>query len=66
MALSRRVRVYDEQLELVEKMEDEGKIICIRPSKPVEVDRMEKNTAKLEALYQDGLAQGEAFCKKYL
>lgn len=66
VALSRRVRVYDEQLELVEKMEDEGKIVCIRPSKPVEVDRMEKNTAKLEALYQDGLAQGEAFCKKYL
>ena len=36
-ALSRRCAVYNEQLELVEQMEDEGKIIVIRPQKPVMV-----------------------------
>ena len=32
----------------------EGKFIVIRPIKPVEVGRMEKDTAKLTALYQEG------------
>lgn len=66
VALSRRVRAYNAQLDLLDKMEEEGKVLCIRPSKPVEVDRMEKNVAKLESLYQEGFNQGEAFCKAYL
>ena len=37
-----------------EKMEEEGKITVIRPIRPVEVGRMEKDTAKLTALYQEG------------
>ena len=37
-----------------EKMEDEGKITVIRPIRPVEVGRMEKDTAKLRALYEEG------------
>ncbi|MFR9165811.1 MAG: patatin family protein [Dysgonomonas sp.] len=53
-ALSNRNRVYNEQLDLVDKLEEEGKIIVIRPLKPVEVDRIEKDTKKLEALYEEG------------
>ena len=46
--------VYNRQLDLVEHLEDEGRITVIRPQKPVEVDRIERNTAKLLALYEEG------------
>lgn len=65
VALSRRLHAYNEQLELVERLEEEGKVICIRPERPLEVDRMEKDTAKLQRLYEEGLALGERFCKEY-
>lgn len=54
VVLSRRCACYNEQLELVERLEQEGKLIVIRPEKPVVVDRIEKNIKKLEDLYQEG------------
>ena len=62
VALSHRVKVYNDQLDLVERMEDEGRIAVIRPMKPLEVDRMEKNVQKLEDLYEEGFQLGEQFC----
>ena len=59
-ALSRRCTVYNEQLEMVERMEDEGKIIVIRPLKPVVVDRIEKNVRKLTEFYEEGYACAQA------
>lgn len=53
-ALHRRNTEYNRTMELIEKLEDEGKILVIRPIKPIEVGRMEKNTDKLRALYQEG------------
>ena len=53
-ALRNRNAVYNKTLDLIEKLEDEGKITVIRPSRPIEVSRMEKDTAKLAALYQEG------------
>lgn len=53
-ALSQRNAVYNRTMELVEKLEEEGRIIVIRPVKPVQVGRMEKDTAKLAALYDEG------------
>ena len=41
-------------MDLIEGLEAEGKITVIRPINPVEVGRMEKDTAKLRALYQEG------------
>lgn len=41
-------------IEAIERLEDEGRILVIRPIRPVEVSRMEKDTAKLTALYQEG------------
>ena len=46
--------VYNEQLEMVERMEDEGKIVVIRPLKPVAVDRIEKDVQKLTEFYKEG------------
>ncbi len=65
VVLSRRLAVYNAQLELVERLEKEGKIVCIRPERPMEVGRMEKDTAKLERLYEEGYRLGEEFCRKY-
>ena len=62
VALSHRVEVYNRQLELVERMEDWGEIICIRPERPMEVDRICRDVDKLEALYEEGFRLGEAFC----
>ena len=65
VVLSRRLATYNAQLEYVERMEDEGRVICIRPERPMEVDRIEKDIAKLERLYEEGFALGERFCEKY-
>lgn len=66
VALSHRHKSYNEQIQLVDDLEAAGKIICIRPMRPLEVGRMEKDTEKLERLYEEGFALGEAFCKEYL
>lgn len=65
VVLSRRLAAYNAQLEYVERMEDEGRVICIRPERPMEVDRIEKDIAKLERLYEEGFTLGERFCEKY-
>lgn len=46
---------------MVEDLEREGKITVIRPQKPMEVQRMEKDIAKLERLYEEGFKLGEEF-----
>ena len=53
-AIRNRNNIYNEQISMVEAMEERGEIIVIRPQKPVEVDRMERNTKKLLALYEEG------------
>ena len=63
VALSRRVAAYNEQLELVERLEELGKVVCIRPQRPMEVGRMEKDIGRLERLYQEGFMLGDAFCE---
>ena len=53
-ALSERNAVYNQTMDLIESLEAEGRILVIRPERPVEVGRMEKDTDKLTALYQEG------------
>ncbi len=62
VALSHRVEEYNKQLELIERMEDWGEVICIRPERPMEVDRLCRDVEKLERLYEEGFALGEKFC----
>ena len=52
--LSKRCRSYNEQLDLVEQLEDKGRIVVIRPEKPMEVDRIETDIKKLTDLYEEG------------
>lgn len=63
--LRKRLAMYNAQIELIEQLEEEGKVICIRPEKPLEVGRMEKNIEKLTRLYEEGYQQGIKFCQKY-
>ena len=53
-ALSVRNLRYNQTMDLIERLESEGRITVIRPLNPVEVGRIEKDTAKLTALYQEG------------
>lgn len=66
VVLSHRCRVYNEQLAMVERMEDEGSIIVIRPEHPVVVNRIEKDVKKLSALYDEGYACAEKVMGPYL
>ncbi len=59
VALRNRNKLYNEQLDLVERLEDEGKILVIRPEKPIVVDRMETSVRKLTDLYNEGYACAE-------
>ena len=63
VALSRRIAEYNHQLDMVEEMEDKGLVDVIRPLRPMDVDRIEKDEKKLEALYEEGFQLGEEFCK---
>lgn len=63
-ALHQRNAVYNKTMDLIERLEDERKILVIRPIKPIEVGRMEKDTDKLRALYQEGYEIAEQlFCQ---
>lgn len=53
-ALANRSKMYNEQLELVDRLEAEGKVFVIRPERPIEVDRLEKDISKLTSLYEEG------------
>jgi predicted patatin/cPLA2 family phospholipase len=65
LALSRRVEAYNEQLEMVERMEKWGEIVVIRPQRPMEVDRVCRDPERLERLYEEGFYEGEKFCRNY-
>ena len=64
VVLSHHVEAYNAQLDLIERMEDWGEIVCIRPERPLEVDRMCRDIKKLEALYEEGFQLGERFCQQ--
>lgn len=59
-AIADRNAVYNRTMDLIERLEDEGRITVIRPLRPVEVGRMEKDTAKLRALYEEGYALADS------
>ena len=50
---TRNIR-YNSDMELIERLESEGRIIVIRPERPIVVGRMERDSNKLLALYDEG------------
>ena len=59
--LASRNAQYNRTMEMIERLEEEGSLTVIRPVHPIEVDRMEKDTDKLRALYQEGYELAESF-----
>lgn len=59
-ALGKRVERYNRQMDLVERAEEAGDTLVIRPSRDLGVSRTEKSVAKLRELYDLGLADGAA------
>ena len=53
--LKNRNRAYNEQCEYVENLENEGRILVIRPSETVAVSRTEKDPAVLQKMYNLGV-----------
>ena len=53
-AIRRRNALYNEQIDLVERLEDKSELVVIRPQRPITVDRIERDTRKLLDLYNEG------------
>ena len=53
-AISDRYKNYNREVELVEKLEKEGKVFVIRPTNPVNVGRIEKDKKKIFEIYKSG------------
>lgn len=50
---------YNDTLDYLEQLEDEGKIFVIRPSKEIDISLLERNTESLGKLYREGVQDGE-------
>ncbi len=63
-AMANRHIVYNECLKQLEKQEEEGNVLIIRPSVPLDIKRTEKNPEKLKAVYELGRKDAEAILEK--
>lgn len=59
-AIANRNAIYNRTLDYIEEMEDKGEILVVRPVKPIEVDRIEKDADKLRRLYEEGYTLASA------
>lgn len=53
-ALRLRYKSYNHTLDYIDELETEDKVLVIRPQRPIEVGRTERDTRKLQALYEEG------------
>lgn len=51
-------RRYNRELEQLEALELQGRLLVVRPQKPITISRTEKDREKLQALYDEGKAVG--------
>ncbi len=58
-AIVNRHNIYNQQIKYAEDMEKQGKAFIIRPAKALNCSTLEKNTDKLEFIYQLGYEQGK-------
>jgi predicted patatin/cPLA2 family phospholipase len=54
-----RYKKYNETLDYIEELEEQGKVLVIRPLKKITVDRLERNPLKLQELFQNGYKDAE-------
>lgn len=57
--IERRYLHYNETLDFIKQEESQGRAFVIRPKKPVNISRTEKDREKLRALYEEGFSDAE-------
>jgi predicted patatin/cPLA2 family phospholipase len=62
--LLQRHQVYNDSVAELCRLEREGKIFVIRPSRPIEIGRVETDGEKLQEVYELGRQDGEAVVEK--
>ncbi|UKS63718.1 patatin-like phospholipase family protein [Rossellomorea marisflavi] len=65
-ALKNRYLHYNQTIAELEEKERRGEVIIIQPQEPLQVSRIEKNPAKLDALYQQGYRDAESQLNRIL
>jgi predicted patatin/cPLA2 family phospholipase len=63
-SLRTRYQVYNDTLDYLEKEEAAGNVLIIRPSEPLKVGRMERNSQRLAELYSQGYRDAKASMDK--
>lgn len=56
-----RNKNYNQRLRMIEDLEAQGKIIVLRPSREVQIGRLERNPERLTAMYDLGVSDAQAF-----
>ncbi len=64
--MANRYKMYNEILDYLEEEEKKGNVLIIRPSRPLEVGKMEKNPQKLNALYFQGYEDGRKYAAEIM
>ena len=59
-AMRNRHRAYNRSIRRLEELEDAGKILVIRPGRPLQVSRMRATPEELQKIYDIGRADGQA------
>lgn len=54
-AINTRYQRYNNTLDKIKELEKQGKIFVIRPSKLIEISRLEKDSVKMQSIYNLGL-----------
>ncbi len=60
-AINMRPIWYNQEVEYMEKMADEGKVLPIYPKEPIDLGRTEKNRDKLRKCYLDGYNRAKTY-----
>ena len=54
-----RCDMYNDTMDYIEKQAEEGKLFLLRPQVDAQIDRLEKDKDKLNALYEEGYKEAE-------
>lgn len=57
-AINSRYQVYNRQLDLIARLEAEGKVFVLRPSRLVNIKRIERDLGKIQEMYDLGRSDG--------
>lgn len=63
-AMEDRKDKYNNTLSFIEKLEEENKVIVIRPGSDLNINNLEKNKEKIERIYNFGYEEGIKYIKR--